>query len=360
MSHAQRWPLVRDLAPRPNRQLRQDLEARGSTVQALSASVRIARPTPFVATPTSSDGSMVFAQDQVTLSSTQSTVAQRLRSALGWVHLINTDSIVELAHDQLRRREERRLLGAARAGRAACSSEEAEPLVTVRVSSYQRADVLLERTIPSILAQTYSRLEVLVVGDCTTDDTEERLRGVGDPRIRYINLPYRPQYPVEDAHRWRVLGYQALNVSLDLARGSWIAPCDDDDELTPDHVEVMLATAQRSKAEFVHSNTGLVLGSDVLGVIGRPEVGDGHTSHGAIFYSSALRFFRYNGHVWRLRRSLDWDLVLRMADAGVHMAYLDKVTYLYYPSPASLTQWRTKLLALRPDLAPQFREHCRP
>ena len=151
-----------------------------------------------------------------------------------------------------------------------------------------------------------------------------------------------------------MLGYQALNLSLDLARGAWIAPCDDDDELTPDHVAVMLRAAQHDGAEFVHSNTGLVLGDGVIGVIGRPDVSDGHTSHGAIFYSSALRFFRYNGQVWRLRRSLDWDLVLRMADAGVRMTYLDEVTYLYHPSPASLTEWRSKLMARRPDLAPQL------
>jgi len=297
---------------------------------------------------------------QIPLSSTADGLAHRLRTLAGRAHLLNRDSILELAHERLRRREERLLLTAARDGRAECSSVEAEPLVTVRVSTYERADVLLDRTIPSILAQTYPRLEILVVGDCTADDTEERLRRVGDPRIRFVNLPYRPHYPAQDARRWRVLGYQALNLSLDLARGAWIAPCDDDDELTPDHVEVMLDCAQRDHAEFVHSNTGLVLGGGVLGVIGRPEVADGHTSHGAIFYSAALRFFRYNGQVWRLRRSLDWDLVLRMADAGVRMAYLDEVTYLYHPSPASLAEWQAKALALRPDLAPQLGKQGRP
>lgn len=297
---------------------------------------------------------------QIKLSSSADGLPHRLRSVAGRAHLLNPDSILELAHERLRRREERLLLFAARDGRAVCSSDEAEPLVTVRVSTYQRADVLLDRTIPSILAQTYPRLEILVVGDCTDDDTEERLRRLGDPRIRFVNLPYRPHYPSQDARRWRVLGYQTLNHSLDLARGAWIAPCDDDDELTPDHVEVMLDCARRNQAEFVHSNTGLVLGGGVLGVIGRPEVADGHTSHGAIFYSAALRFFRYNGQVWRLRRSLDWDLVLRMAAAGVRMAYLDEVTYLYHPSPASLAQWRTKVLALRPDLAPQLGEQGRP
>ena len=132
---------------------------------------------------------------QVRLSSDRDTRAHRLRVTVGKAHLLNPDGVVELAHDQLGRREERRMLTTARAGRTTCSSEEAEPLVTVRVSTYERADVLLERTIPSILAQSYSRLEILVVGDCTQDDTEQRLRRVGDPRIRFVNLPYRPQYP---------------------------------------------------------------------------------------------------------------------------------------------------------------------
>jgi glycosyltransferase involved in cell wall biosynthesis len=262
----------------------------------------------------------------------------------------------ELLRDRLRRRDERRLLHRARGGRVSCADPSPEPLVTVRITTFRRADLLLERTIPSVLGQTYDRLDVLVVGDATDDETGSRLAALRDPRVRFVNLAQRPDYPEEPRRRWRVLGYQAANLALDLAAGSWIAPSDDDDEFTPEHVEHLVAAARANDAELVHSCTGIVLGGGVLGVIGRQELADGHTSHGALLYSSALRFFRYNGQAWRLRRSLDWDLLMRMRDAGVRATHLDEVTYRYHPAPASLEHWRSIAARRRPDLVPALNE----
>ena len=287
----------------------------------------------------------------VLLSTTTDAIGHRLRSRLGQLRLARPSSLEEVIRDRLTRRVERRALGAARAGARTCADPDPRPLVTVRITTYRRARLLLERTLPSVLAQSYDKLEVLVVGDATDDETEAMLARVRDPRVRFVNLPYRPHYPADPGTRWRVLGYAAANLALDLARGSWIAPCDDDDEFTPDHVERLLQAARLHGAELVHSNTGLVLGGGVMGVIGRPEIADGHTSHGAVLYATPLRVFRYNGEAWRLRRSLDWDLLLRMRDAGVRIAHLDAVTYRYHPAAASVDEWRAQLLRKRPDLA---------
>lgn len=283
------------------------------------------------------------------LSTDRDDLSLRLRRRLGQLHLANPCSLSGVVADRIQRVRDRRALQRVRETDAIRWDDPA-PLVTVRITTYRRADILVERTLPTVLGQSYDRLDVLVVGDCTDDDTEQQLAKVGDPRVRFVNLPYRPLYPADEARRWRVLGYQAANLSLDLADGSWLAPCDDDDELTPDHVERLLQTVRDQRAELVHGNTGIVLGGGVVGVIGRPEVADGHTSHGALLYNSALRFFRYNGEVWRLRRSLDWDLLLRMRDAGVRMAHLDEVVYRYHPAPASAVSWREQALEQRPDL----------
>lgn len=287
---------------------------------------------------------------RVPLSEPADPASLRVRRAVGRLRLLNPGDMAEVLADRLRRREERRELQAVRARQTIQWDVTAKPLVTVRITTYRRADVLLERTLPTVLHQTYEPLEVLVVGDGTDDDTEPRLMALRDPRVRFVNLPYRPEYPADSAQRWRVLGYSAANLALDLARGSWIAPCDDDDELTPDHVERLMSAAIDQRAELVHGNTGIVLGGGITGVIGRPAVADGHTSHGAILYSSALRFFRYNGRAWRLRRSLDWDLLLRMRDAGVRMGHLDEVVYRYFPGPASAEAWRSRAIAREPGL----------
>src|SRR5260370_22450535 len=55
------------------------------------------------------------------------------------------------------------------------------PLVTVIVTTYNRSRLLTERCIPSILGQTYDNLELIVVGDGCTDDTEELVSQLNDP-----------------------------------------------------------------------------------------------------------------------------------------------------------------------------------
>ena len=50
---------------------------------------------------------------------------------------------------------------------------------------------MLERCIPSILGQTYDNLELIVVGDGCTDETDELLTAIDDPRLNFINPPER-------------------------------------------------------------------------------------------------------------------------------------------------------------------------
>src|SRR4051794_34814457 len=61
------------------------------------------------------------------------------------------------------------------------------PLVTVVISAYNRSEVL-RFALASAVAQTYRRLDVLVVGDACTDGSEAVVAAVGDPRVRWINL----------------------------------------------------------------------------------------------------------------------------------------------------------------------------
>jgi glycosyltransferase involved in cell wall biosynthesis len=62
------------------------------------------------------------------------------------------------------------------------------PTVTILIPAFN-AGRLVESTIRSALAQTYSDLEILVVDDGSTDDTAARARAFGD-RVRVLGVPH--------------------------------------------------------------------------------------------------------------------------------------------------------------------------
>ena len=250
------------------------------------------------------------------------------------------DGQLELWRERIEARHDRELLARARAGRDVCWEEpdgEAEPLVTIRIATYNRSDELAAVSLPSALRQTYERIEVLVVGDRTDAATDRLMAGVKDPRVRYVNLPRPGLYPTDPLKRWRVSGSQPMNAALLLARGAWIAPCDDDDELTDDHVEVLLAEAKRRRLEMVHSITETRFADGSYGRLGRPELTVGQVTHGSVLYSMGLRFLRYSETCYRIPEPHDWNLWRRMRDLGVRIGFCDRVTYRYFATRESST-----------------------
>jgi glycosyltransferase involved in cell wall biosynthesis len=110
------------------------------------------------------------------------------------------------------------------------------PLVSVVIATYNWSSVL-RHAIRSALWQTYPALEVIVVGDACTDDSEEVVRSFGDARIRWDNLP-------------RNSGNHALpnNRGIELARGEYVAYLSHDDLWLPTHLAHLVAALQRSGA----------------------------------------------------------------------------------------------------------------
>ena len=62
-----------------------------------------------------------------------------------------------------------------------------EPLITVGIPSYNHADFLAE-ALGSVTKQTYSNLEIIIVENSSTDDTDEVLSRFKDPRISVIKI----------------------------------------------------------------------------------------------------------------------------------------------------------------------------
>lgn len=203
-----------------------------------------------------------------------------------------------------------------------------EPLVSIRIATYNRADLLVDRAIKSILNQTYQNFEIVVVGDHCTDDTEERIKKLNDDRIRFYNLPQRTFYPEDKYKRWLVVGAAPANKAVELAKGDWIATLDDDDEYLPNHIETLVNRALKTKSEFVynalesiHEKTKQkkIIWSD-------PPKHSQFSMMGALYLRELYKIFKTDEQGWVARLPQDWYLCKRMLEAGVKYSASNEVT----------------------------------
>jgi GT2 family glycosyltransferase len=95
------------------------------------------------------------------------------------------------------------------------------PTVSVIMATYNGADLIGE-TLDRLRAQTFADFELIVVDDCSTDETAEKIEGAGDPRFRVFRSD-RNQGPV-----------LARNRAIRHARGRYVAALDHDDLCAPD------------------------------------------------------------------------------------------------------------------------------
>ena len=89
-------------------------------------------------------------------------------------------------------------------------------LVSIIMPSYNTANFIGE-TIKSVLEQTYKNWELLIVDDCSTDNTDEVVARYNDERITYMKNLKNSGAAV------------SRNKALNVARGKWIAFLDSDD-----------------------------------------------------------------------------------------------------------------------------------
>jgi GT2 family glycosyltransferase len=115
------------------------------------------------------------------------------------------------------------------------------PDVSVVIATYNWSSVL-RYSIASALRQTLMDLEVLVVGDGCTDDSEDVARSFGDSRVRWFNLEGNS-------------GSQSRpnNFGIANARGRLIAYHGHDDIWHPSHLEEVRAAIDRDRADLGYS-----------------------------------------------------------------------------------------------------------
>ncbi|WP_025740588.1 glycosyltransferase family 2 protein [Aquimarina pacifica] len=116
-----------------------------------------------------------------------------------------------------------------------------EALISIVTATYNRSEIL-SFTIKSVLNQTYTNWELLIIGDCCTDDTESVVASFKDKRITFYNFE-------------KNFGEQSKpnNYGVQHAKGSYIAFLNHDDIWFNDHLEGLMSTLKKNESDLVYS-----------------------------------------------------------------------------------------------------------
>lgn len=206
--------------------------------------------------------------------------------------------------------------------------------VSIVIPTYNRKELLFTRALPSVLAQTYENIEVLVVSHGCSDGTDEQVGALSreDNRVRLVQIDRKSLgYPNRAEYHWLAGPVKPINAGLKHATGDWIARIDDDDEWYPDHLTKLVNLAVEQGLDFVSSSYEVLGGTNtrVIEPEGHPAVGGVQTW----VYRAKFRGIRANINCWRKswNRVNDTDLQNRLIGLKLRFGSLREVTVRIRP-----------------------------
>lgn len=227
-------------------------------------------------------------------------------------------------------------------------SVQQQPIVTVLMPVYN-AEAFVATAIDSVLRQSFTQFELLIISDGSSDQSAEIITSFRDERIRFINNE-------------RNLGLIAtLNSGIRLASGKFIARMDADDVCLPDRLSKQVAFLEQrvdvavvaSLVDFINTD-GEVTGNwstdqsavseqDIALVMARTNC-IAHPS--VIMRTEIARKYLYQTNQ---KGAEDWDLWLRLLADGHRIAKISEVLLHYRIHPDSITAGdkRKELLEIR-------------
>lgn len=114
-------------------------------------------------------------------------------------------------------------------------------LVSIIMPSYNTAS-FIEETIQSVLNQTYTNWKLIIVDDCSTDNTNEVVDTIKDCRIHYLKNEKNSGAAI------------SRNKALREAKGQWIAYLDSDDLWMPEKLEKQIKFMEENGYVFSYTN----------------------------------------------------------------------------------------------------------
>lgn len=206
-----------------------------------------------------------------------------------------------------------------------------KPKISVLMPVYN-GEQFLDKSINSILNQTFNNFEYIIINDGSTDDSLKIIESYEDSRIKIINFS-------------KNMGISAaLNNGLNVAKGDYIARQDQDDISHPERFMLQVEYLKNNDVDLVDANFIFIDENDqYIQDYGKRYFNPEETLSHLFFYElvhasimcKRLIFTKYNIQ-YRKRPTEDYDLFIRLAKAGMRAGRLDKKLIKQRKHPGSM------------------------
>lgn len=216
------------------------------------------------------------------------------------------------------------------------------PLISICVPAY-KGEHTVAKSIQSILNQTYKNIEVIVVDDCSPDNTYEILQTINDPRLKL----YRNEINLGMVGNW--------NKTVSYATGKYVHLVHSDDVLFPTCIEEKVKFLKEHPTDdfvLIFNATQLINENDKILMVRRYSKKN-TVLEGTKFALESLRkrnlygepsnvlfkrsvFEQVGGFYKELKYVTDWDLWIRISPFG-KIGYINNVLVQYRVSTTNVT-----------------------
>ena len=216
------------------------------------------------------------------------------------------------------------------------------PHVSIILPTFNRSKSIL-RSINSVLNQTYKDFELIIIDDASTDNSEDIIKKIPDPRLRYIR------------HEKNLGGSAARNTGIKAAEADFIAFQDSDDEWLPEKLANQMKVFEKASLSVGVVYTGFwrIEGEQKRYIPGPSQkVRDGHihqellkgnfvTTQAAVVRKEC---FKKTGLFdEQLPRLQDWELFIRISKY-YKFVFIDEPLVISFFTPESISSKEHSLL----------------
>ena len=214
--------------------------------------------------------------------------------------------------------------------------------ISIIIPTYNRAKII-SKAIKSCLEQTYNSIEIIIIDDCSNDNTKEVIKKINDMRIKYIKLL---------THKG---ASYSRNIGIKKAKGRYISFLDSDDIFLPEKLKIQINNLIKHNSDLDFCKVNRIAGVNKriypneiqVNIIKNGNIYDELLTNGnfismqtILVKKEYIEKYLFDEDMPRLQ---DYELLIRMLPS-IKVSFTNKILVNSYLQRDSITKHRPKIL----------------